>query len=359
MKIYRVGGSVRDTLLVRTPNDIDYLVVGSNPEEMLSLGYTQVGSHFPVFLHPETKQEYALARTEKATGVGHTDFECTTEGVTLEADLSRRDLTINAMAISLEDGTLHDPFGGRADLEAKLLRHVSDAFKEDPLRILRVARFAAQLNFGVAPETMNLMRAMVAKGALQAIPIERVKGEFDKAVMSENFEEFLSVLQSVGAMGTLEHAFKLEDFYHTRYIERKDDYELRIIKISLACIRSGSQSKPFPNRLLIGAKLHKFTEYIYSIRDIHTDIGGLLYKPQDILPYINQTLGEIKKFLGGYRTSWRFIPPQLEMLFVIHDEIKQLKFDSNMTVEEITSMKINAIVEYGQYLLWELETLGN
>lgn len=138
MKIYQVGGSVRDTLLGRTPSDIDYVVVGSNPEEMLSLGYTKVGSHFPVFLHPETKQEYALARTEKATGVGHADFECTTEGVTLEADLSRRDLTINAMAISLKDGTLYDPFGGCTDLEAKLLRHVSDAFEEDPLRILRV-----------------------------------------------------------------------------------------------------------------------------------------------------------------------------------------------------------------------------
>lgn len=355
MKIYQVGGSVRDTLLGRAAKDLDYLVVGSTPEEMLSLGYTQVGSHFPVFLHPETKQEYALARTERATGVGHTDFECTTEGVTLEADLSRRDLTINAMAVSLDDGTLYDPFGGRIDLENKVLRHVSDAFEEDPLRILRVARFAAQLNFGVAVETLNLMRAMVAKGALQAIPIERVKGEFDKAVMSDNFEEFLSVLYDTGAMKALDYALHLEDFVYTRRQKSFDDYELRIIKISLICLEEGYRFKPFPNKLLIGAKLHKFTEYIDSIKNVELGVGGLLYTPQNILPYLNQTLGELNKLLRNIGQSWNFIPEELRMLFDIYNEVKQLRFDSSLSVEEIKNMKINAIVNFGLNLLAELE----
>ena len=165
MKIYTVGGAVRDVLMRRPVHDRDFVVVGSTVEEMLSLGFKPVGKDFPVFLHPETRQEYALARTERKVAPGYKGFVFhASPDVTLEEDLLRRDLTINAMAMS-EDGELVDPFGGRKDIEAKVFRHVSDAFSEDPVRILRLARFAARFtDFTVAPETMDLMKKMVASG---------------------------------------------------------------------------------------------------------------------------------------------------------------------------------------------------
>src|SRR2546426_9785083 len=164
MKIYRVGGSVRDELLGRPLADRDYVVVGATPDELLARGFKPVGRDFPVFLHPETHEEYALARTERKSGRGYRGFTVhTAPEVTLEDDLKRRDLTINAMA-KAEDGTLIDPFGGRRDLKEGVLRHVSRAFAEDPVRILRVARFAARFGFRVADETMELMKAMVNSG---------------------------------------------------------------------------------------------------------------------------------------------------------------------------------------------------
>ena len=160
MKTYEVGGAVRDELLGLPVQDRDYVVVGATPEEMIAAGYTPVGKDFPVFLHPETHEEYALARTERKTAPGYKGFVFHTDpGVTLEEDLVRRDLTVNAMARA-EDGSIIDPFGGQADLRARVFRHVSPAFAEDPVRILRVARFAARfVDFTVAPETDALMRA--------------------------------------------------------------------------------------------------------------------------------------------------------------------------------------------------------
>ena len=158
MQIFLVGGAVRDRLLKIKIKDRDWVVIGSSPSEMLSDGYTQVGQDFPVFLHPKTQEEYALARTERKQGRGYTGFTCnSSKSVTLEEDLIRRDLTINAMA-QAEDGTLIDPYGGQKDLKNKVLRHVSSAFTEDPLRVLRVARFAARfkhLGFSIAQETLN------------------------------------------------------------------------------------------------------------------------------------------------------------------------------------------------------------
>lgn len=167
MKIYLVGGAVRDALLGLPIKDKDWVVVGATPQEMLDAGYQQVGRDFPVFLHPQTREEYALARTERKSGSGYTGFTCyAAPDVTLEADLQRRDLTINAMARD-DDGEIIDPYNGRDDLENRLLRHVSPAFSEDPLRVLRVARFAARyahLGFRIAEETMTLMRDMNAAG---------------------------------------------------------------------------------------------------------------------------------------------------------------------------------------------------
>jgi len=206
MKIYLVGGAVRDELLEYPVKERDWVVVGATPEALLDQGYTQVGKDFPVFLHPETKEEYALARTERKKGHGYTGFETQYDpNVTLEEDLLRRDLTINAIARD-DDGSLVDPYGGSKDLGARLLRHVSDAFMEDPLRVLRVARFAARyahLDFTVAEETIALMSNIVAQGELAYLPPERIWVETERALRERNPQVFIEVLRQCGALERL------------------------------------------------------------------------------------------------------------------------------------------------------------
>lgn len=206
MKTYLVGGAVRDELLGYPVKERDWVVVGGTPQDMLDAGYTQVGKDFPVFLHPKTKEEYALARTERKSGRGYTGFavHCDPD-VTLEDDLSRRDLTVNAMARDAE-GALVDPYGGSADLEARILRHVSPAFVEDPLRILRVARFAARyahLGFTVAPETNALMQEIVAQDELAELPPERIWVEMERALRERSPQVFVQVLRDCGALKNL------------------------------------------------------------------------------------------------------------------------------------------------------------
>ena len=206
MKVYLVGGAVRDELLGRPVAERDWVVVGATPEEMQKAGFRQVGRDFPVFLHPETNEEHALARTERKTGPGYRGFELRySPDVTLEEDLRRRDLTINAMARDT-DGTLIDPHGGRSDLEARTLRHVSEAFNEDPVRILRVARFLARyqpLGFAVAPETQARMRAMATAGEVDALVAERVWQEMDRALGEAAPEAWLRVLRDCGALARI------------------------------------------------------------------------------------------------------------------------------------------------------------
>lgn len=206
MKIYLVGGAVRDGLLKLPVKDKDWVVVGATPHEMLDAGYQQVGKDFPVFLHPESREEYALARTERKSGQGYTGFTCyAAPDVTLEQDLLRRDLTINAIAQD-EHGEFIDPYNGRADIEKRLLRHVSPAFNEDPLRVLRVARFAARyahLNFQIAPETQALMSAMAANGELEHLTPERVWKETENALTSRNPQVYFDVLRKCGALKVL------------------------------------------------------------------------------------------------------------------------------------------------------------
>lgn len=186
MKTYVVGGAVRDQLLGLDVQDRDHVVVGATPEEMARRGFKPVGADFPVFLHPETHEEYALARTERKTAPGYKGFTFhASPDVTLEEDLARRDLTINAMARGAE-GELVDPHGGERDLRAGILRHVSDAFAEDPVRILRVARFAARFGFAVAPETLALMRRMVEAGEADALVPERVWQEVARGLMEKD-----------------------------------------------------------------------------------------------------------------------------------------------------------------------------
>ena len=206
MNIYLVGGAVRDALLNYPTSERDWVVVGASPQDLLDLGYQQVGKDFPVFLHPETKDEYALARTERKKGHGYTGFAVHCDpAVTLEQDLLRRDLTVNAMARTTE-GEIIDPYGGQRDLAAKILRHVSDAFVEDPLRVLRTARFAARyahLGFTVAPETMALMTEIVGQGELDHLPAERIWVELERALGENNPEVFVEVLRACGALQQL------------------------------------------------------------------------------------------------------------------------------------------------------------
>ena len=206
MQVFLVGGAVRDKLLQLEIQDRDYVVLGSSPEQLLQLGYQQVGKDFPVFLHPQTGDEYALARTERKQGAGYKGFSCYAgKDVTLEEDLIRRDLTINALALS-EQGEIIDPYNGLADLKNKQLRHISPAFSEDPLRVLRVARFAARfykLGFSIAPETLSLMRSLANSGELNHLTAERIWVETAKALRTESPQIYFKILRDCGALAIL------------------------------------------------------------------------------------------------------------------------------------------------------------
>lgn len=198
-KTYLVGGAVRDKLLGIASKDLDFVVVGSTEDEMMAKGYEKVGADFPVFLHPETRNEYALARQERKSGNGYHGFEFNTKNVSLKDDLMRRDLTINAMAMDIEDNII-DYFGGQEDLKNGILRHVSIAFADDPVRVLRIARFSARYGFSVADETMELMRKMVVDGELNYLTPERVFKEFEKGLMEKSPRKMIEVLRECGAL---------------------------------------------------------------------------------------------------------------------------------------------------------------
>ena len=225
MQVYLVGGAVRDALLNRKVVERDYVVVGATPEEMLSQGFTQVGKDFPVFLHPKTQEEYALARTERKSGKGYTGFVCdASSSVTLEEDLLRRDLTVNAIAQD-NYGKLIDPYGGKKDLENRVLRHVSEAFSEDPLRVFRVARFAtryAYLGFTIATETMALMQSMAQSGELSTLSAERVWQETKRSLLEKTPHVFFTVLNQ---------AHGLNDWFTE--LERNVDTALETLKTAV------------------------------------------------------------------------------------------------------------------------------
>ena len=206
MKTYLVGGAVRDRLLGKVPSERDWVVVGESPKSMLDQGFLQVGKDFPVFLHPQTREEYALARKEYNVGPGHQGFKFDTgQTISLEEDLTRRDLTVNAIA-QAPDGTLIDPCGGQTDLNQRLFRHVSSAFSEDPLRTLRLAQFQARFEadgFKIAQETLLLCRQMVQQGDLASLSRERVFKEFEKALNAERPQAFFAVLETIGALAGL------------------------------------------------------------------------------------------------------------------------------------------------------------
>ena len=287
MKIYLVGGAVRDELLGREVHERDWVVVGANPDTMLKLGYQPVGKDFPVFLHPQTHEEYALARTERKTAAGYTGFVCyASEEVTLEEDLKRRDLTINAIAKS-ESGELIDPYGGQSDLRAGILRHVSPAFEEDPVRILRVARFAARFaNFRVHPDTMTLMSSMSQTRELDALVPERVWRELERALQEPFLVEFFTVLQSCQAMAKLFPELEkilVDALARSVKLSSESPVRLAVLLHSI----SNTSIKQFSKRLRIP---NVYSDLACMVSRWHTDYAKLLnLNAGDWLNLLNQT----------------------------------------------------------------------
>src|SRR5690554_3764808 len=265
-RLYAVGGAVRDALLGIPHRERDWVVTGATPDDLLALGFRPVGKDFPVFLHPETKEEYALARTERKSGHGYHGFTFhAAPDVTIEEDLARRDLTINAIARDEEDGALIDPFGGRRDIEQRILRHVSPAFTEDPLRVLRVAKFAARFaqdGFSIAPETIALMQQMCQNNELQYLSAERVWRETEKALTTASPQVYWQVLQQVHAMqpwfSELEHALDLQYFSQ---FSRVPESERSLYAWALSCYNlSTVQLKSLQQRLRVPNKYKDVTE---------------------------------------------------------------------------------------------------
>ena len=268
MQIYRVGGAVRDKLLNYPCHENDWVVVGSSPEEMVALGYRPVGQDFPVFIDPRSGEEYALARTERKSGVGYGGFTFhTSPDISLEDDLIRRDLTINAMAESA-DGTITDPYGGQQDRDNKVLRHVSDAFAEDPLRVLRVARFAARyahLGFTLAPETLQLMCTIVNRGEMTALVAERVWKETQRALCERSPDVFIETLKSCGALVVL-----LPEVEALFGIEQRADFHPEI-DTGIHTLMALQQSALLTNKATI-----RFTVLVHDL--------GKAITPKEILP---------------------------------------------------------------------------
>lgn len=274
MKVYQVGGSVRDELLGLEPKDRDFVVVGSSVEEMLSLGFEQVGKDFPVFLHPQTKEEYALARREKKTGTGYHGFTTETKDVTLEEDLFRRDLTINAMAKD-ESGNLIDPYGGKKDLKSKVLRHVSVHFAEDPLRVLRCARFQARFpDFTVSEETKELMKKLV-QTELSSLPVERFSREFEKAFTEKSPFLFLKVLSEVGLF-----KFYLPEFTFSpklKVIDKPASGEARLLSAVLV------QEKPYSVFKAFESKLGFRHAFLKKVLDLTMQLRKTPFTSEDVV----------------------------------------------------------------------------
>ena len=275
MKTYLVGGAVRDQLLGEPFHEHDWVVVGGTPAELLKQGYQQVGRDFPVFLHPKTKEEYALARTERKAGAGYYGFECDfNPSVTLEEDLSRRDLTINAMAMD-DNQHVIDPYDGQADLKAKQLKHVSPAFVEDPVRVLRVARFAARyhrLGFVVADETRALMQGMAEQGELAHLVPERVWQEWQKSLCEANPEIFIDVLQACGAVAVILPEFEAIDLNALIAASKLSDdpvirFSALLVKLEQAQIEALSKRLRVPKRVpaISGVKREIFQYYFKFI----------------------------------------------------------------------------------------------
>ena len=372
MKVYLVGGAVRDRLLSLPTQEHDWVVVGATPEDLIDQGYRQVGKDFPVFIHPKNGEEYALARTERKSGKGHQGFIVHSEPtITLEEDLSRRDLTINAIAED-SDGNLIDPYQGQKDLQKKILRHISPAFAEDPLRVLRVARFAAKfwiLGFTIAPETLNLMSELSSGDELSYLSKERVWQETERALLTDNPEIFFLILWQVGALHfftkSLAEALDYsENLLHLADVKKLDGLHARYIGLSMVAALNSDRVdndiiKQFNQELHAPSLLQEFAtlsaKYFYACTQalslsnerVHDTLSGLdaFRRPdrcKEILICIEQTqfyfgLGAVDSII-----FLRNIIPQLNQIKPDND----LKSLSGSEIGEvITQLRIEKIKE--------------
>jgi tRNA nucleotidyltransferase (CCA-adding enzyme) len=301
MKIYAVGGAIRDTLMGLPVHDIDYVVVGSSVDEMIAKGYRPVGKDFPVFLHPDTQAEYALARTERKTGQGYKGFHFYADpSVTLEQDLERRDLTINAMAQEVDVdgrqfGAIIDPFNGQADLAAKIFRHVSDAFAEDPLRLLRIARFAARFpEFRVADETMAALQAIVRSGELSALSAERIWQELARGMVAAKPMHLFQVLLNTGAAKTIlpaalatnlgQESFREELITHYESASNsiEERYAITLMNLPVSEIRAWADSMRMP------IDVRDFCEIFAQLYVVMNAFSNGKFEASDILAWFNR-----------------------------------------------------------------------
>jgi tRNA nucleotidyltransferase/poly(A) polymerase len=304
MKIYLVGGPVRDELLGLTPSDHDYVVVGATPELMLNHGFISVGKSFPVFLHPDTKEEYALARQEKKSGKGHQGFEFHfPPDITLEQDLWRRDFTINAMAKDLESGEIIDPYGGRQDLKARVLRHVSDHFSEDPLRIFRGLRFAAALKLKIDPQTWKLMKSMVQSQEWHHLSWERIIIEMEKGFMLKNASAYFSYMHELKIWSKRKPKwhkwFKpniLHQLWQKEIKKNQSDYKREIIWASFLSMVDEKEALPLPT-------------LVYELQAFLRDLKRRTFKrPDDYLEMCNQLRwGQRSDFLVAFQFVLKLI----------------------------------------------------
>jgi tRNA nucleotidyltransferase (CCA-adding enzyme) len=304
MKIYAVGGAIRDTLMGLPVHDIDYVVVGSSVEEMIAQGYRPVGKDFPVFLHPETQAEYALARTERKTGKGYKGFLFYADrSVTLEQDLERRDLTINAMAqeVGVDGkwvGPILDPYNGQDDLASKIFRHVSDAFAEDPLRLLRIARFTARFpEFTVAPETMKALQAIVQSHELSALSAERIWQELARGFAASKPMRMFQILLDTGAAKTLlpstlvshlaQEEFREELITRLHEVDSRleDRCAVTLMNLPASEIRLWAADVKMPNEVRDFSEI--FSELNSLNEQIKKDVGSP-YQPSDVLAWFNR-----------------------------------------------------------------------
>ena len=301
MKIYAVGGAIRDTLMGLPVHDIDYVVVGSSVEEMVAKGFRPVGKDFPVFLHPETQAEYALARTERKTGKGYKGFHFYADpSVTLEQDLERRDLTINAMAQEVgpdgkQFGPIIDPYNGQEDLAAKVFRHVSDAFAEDPLRLLRIARFAARFpEFTVADETLSALKAIVQSGELNALSAERIWQELARGLVADKPMHLFQVLLNTGAARTVlpslltaklaEEPFREELIAHLALIGDGLEERCAVALMDLPA----SEIRSWADCVRMPIDVRDFSEIFSDLRVLINKYRDTPYRALDILAWFNR-----------------------------------------------------------------------
>ena len=370
IKVYKVGGCIRDKLLGIKSDDIDYVVVGGTYKDMLDRGYRSVGRDFPVFLHPKTRAQYALARVEKKSGVGYHGFQFDTNAdITLEQDLKRRDITINAIAED-ESGNLIDPFNGISDLHNKLIRHVSEAFSEDPLRVLRVARFRAKFGFKIAPKTLNLMRKIVDGNELKHIAKERIWGEIGKALATTHPLLFFTTLDKVGALAQIlpELALAITDKDTYAKIKRKlSQHNLSALNESMrfaiicGCLCSsghGIIADKLNNKALLGRDCTELSKLVIKFSQAILNLHNLTaVKMLDLVERLDlrrkperfRALNQVLQLIFNYSDKKVYIR-NMQKVITIHNQFSRINYadirqkSTNLEfLNEIRAIKLDII----------------